>query len=484
MNMQLFEAAYPNEQDRRTYIDAKLNGAKPSYGHIALATLMKADKTRVVWTTNFDHLIADACAKVYDSTANLTTVALDAPDLGRDVMNGERWPAEIKLHGDFRSRRLKNTNDELRHQDANLRSQLVDACGPQVLLSSGTAAETISSWIHLNRAIDQSSPFPSGLFWLYCGEAKPLQRVNELLLKAAAKGVDCGLVEIEDFDETMRDLVRLSDDLDLTALNAFASDRRVWSSATLPSGNGGFPVIRLNGLEITAPTVCRRITCKIGGYSEVIAAVETAKVDVLATRNKSGVLAFGSDADLRKVFSGYDIEEFDLHSIELRRLKYENQERSLLRQALSHALSRKHSLKLTRRRNTDLLAPSNPADQCWRGLKKLVGALAGTVPGHTELDWSEGIATRMDWADDRLWLLIEPRTVFSGITPENRAAATDFARERTVQRYNRQLNELLTFWSNLLASGDEELRALNVTVGVDAAFSVGSNTVFSRRSRG
>lgn len=42
----LFEAAYPSESDRRTYIAAKLSGAKPSYGHLALATLMKGGRTR------------------------------------------------------------------------------------------------------------------------------------------------------------------------------------------------------------------------------------------------------------------------------------------------------------------------------------------------------------------------------------------------------------------------------------------------------
>ena len=36
----LFEAVYPSEADRRSYIDAKIKGAKPSYGHLALATLM------------------------------------------------------------------------------------------------------------------------------------------------------------------------------------------------------------------------------------------------------------------------------------------------------------------------------------------------------------------------------------------------------------------------------------------------------------
>ena len=51
-----------------TYIEAKLRGGKPSYGHIALATLMRGDLARVVWTTNFDTLVADACAKVYNGT--------------------------------------------------------------------------------------------------------------------------------------------------------------------------------------------------------------------------------------------------------------------------------------------------------------------------------------------------------------------------------------------------------------------------------
>lgn len=34
----LFETVYPSESDRRTYINAKMAGAKPSYGHIALAS--------------------------------------------------------------------------------------------------------------------------------------------------------------------------------------------------------------------------------------------------------------------------------------------------------------------------------------------------------------------------------------------------------------------------------------------------------------
>ena len=481
----LFEAAYPSENDRRTYISGKLTGGKPSYAHIALATLMKADKARVVWTTNFDPLIADACAKVYDGTGHLTTVALDAPELGREVLNGERWPSEIKLHGDFRSRRLKNTSDELRQQDASLRDLLVSACGRSGLIVAGYSGRDASVMDALEAVLEQPTPFPSGLFWLHRGEDAPIDRVSQLLTKAAERHVDGGLVTIENFDEALRDLVRLLDGLDSTALDAFAAGRRIWTAPSLPVGNRGFPVVRLNGLELqNTPSVCRRVSCIIGGHAEVTAAVDSARADVLATRVRSGVLAFGSDTEVRKAFSPYSISDFDLYPIELRRMRYDSQERGLLRHALTHALARKFALKVFRKRSASLLAPIDPLNPRWAPLKTLVGTLSGSVNAHPELLWWEGIGARLDWANDRLWLLIEPRTVMSGVTDENRAASTDFSRERSVRRYNRELNALISFWATLLSDGGSEFAALGVTTGVDAAFRLGTETSFSRRSFG
>jgi hypothetical protein len=113
----------------------------------------------------------------------------------------------------------------------------------------------------------------------------------------------------------------------------------------------------------------------------------------------------------------------------------------------------------------------------------LVGRLEGTVAGHPELTWREGLGIRLESANDGLWLVVEPRTIFEGVTPSNRADAADFSRERTVKRYNRQLNELIAFWSATLAKGGAELRALGVSDGVDAVFRLSSDTAFSRRVR-
>jgi len=480
---ELFEAAYPSEGDRRAYIEAKVAGAKPSFGHLVLAALMKAGLTRLVWTTNFDALIADACAKVYDGTGALTTGSLDAPDLVVQRIGENRWPVEVKLHGDFRSRRLKNTSDELRMQDARLRGLLVDCCRRFGLVVAGYSGRDDSIVDALEDVLTQPNAFPGGLFWLHRGDGAPFPRVTDLLMRAKAVGVDAALVRVHSFDEATRDLLRLLDKVDGSALDGFGSERRRRSSAPVPSGRVGWPLVRLNAIPVLrAPTQCRKIVCKIGGHKEARDAVERAGVQVIVARVKAGVLAFGSDADVRAAFSSHAITQFDLHAIETKRLRYDSGERGLLREALSQAIARNRALDWRRRRDTDLFVPSDPDAGVWRPLRQLVSSTSGIVKGFPDLEWREGIGTRLDWADDRLWLLVEPRIVFDGLTDENRAAATDFARERSVKRYNTVFNDLIAFWVSILSGDESDMRAFGIGDGVDALFALSRNTAFSRRS--
>ena len=479
----LFEAVYPAESDRRKFLDAKLAGAKPSYGHMALAVLMRERLTRLVWTTNFDALVADACARTFSTTSALTTVALDAPALAEQAISDERWPVEIKLHGDFRSRQLKNTGDELRHQDVLLRQVLADQCPRFGLVVAGYSGRDDSVMDTLEDAVGHPGAFPSGLFWLHRGSDPPWPRVERLMHHAMQAGVEVALVPVENFDESLRDLIRLLDSVDTRVLIDFASERRPWSPASFPHiRRRGWPVVRLNALPVVdAPSTCRRVVCDIGGTSEVREAVEKAGVNVLAVRSQAGVLAFGADADVRAALEEHDITKFDLHTLEIHRRRYESTERGLLRDALTNAIRRHRCLEVRRRRSSDLLFPADPQDAIWQPLRRLLGPLHGTVRDHPDLRWSEGLSIRLDWANDRLWLLIEPRTVFDGLTENTKTAAADFARERTVTRYNRALNDLIDFWARYLARDGNELRALNVGDGVDAVYRLSSVTGFSRR---
>ena len=477
----LFEEVYPAESDRRAFLDAKLAGAKPSYGHLALATLMHGQRSRLVWTTNFDALVADACAKVFDSTGALTTADLDGTDLAKQVIGDERWPVEIKLHGDFRSRRLKNTDGELRQQDATLRRLLIDSCHRNGLIVIGYSGRDESVMDALEEAIKHPTPFPAGLFWLHRGEGEPSPRVTNLLNLALREGVESALVPIQNFDETMCDLIRLTDGLDTTVLQNFAKERRRRTMALIRQGRRGWPVVRLNALPIIrSPSTCRLVVCEIGGTADVRRAVAKVGVDVLAVRSRLGVLAFGADSDVRCAFEAYDITGFDLYTLEPKRRRYESSERGLLHDALIRGIVRHRGMRLTQDSRWHLI-PRDLQDSRWTPLRALVKRLSGTIKDHANLRWYEGIVVRLDSVNDHLWLLFEPKIIFEGLTDQNKIAAADFAREHGIKRYNRELNQLLGFWAKFLAKDEEEMRAFNLGDGIDAIFALSPVTGFSRR---
>lgn len=334
----------------------------------------------------------------------------------------------------------------------------------------------------LAEALREQGAFPAGLFWLHRGEDPPALEVSRLLAEGVSCGVDAALVRVENFDEILRDLIRLRDDIDRKVLDEFAVQRRRWSPAPAPLGQRGWPVVRLNALPVTeSPTVCRRVVCDVGGYAEVREAVARADVNILAARTRAGVLAFGPDSDVRAAFEAFGIRDFDLHTIEQKRLRQDTGERGLLHVALSRAITRQKGLCLIRKGSVDLLAPANLNDVAWNGLRSLIGEVGGKVAGQAGLSWYEGLGLKLEWASDRLWLITEPRIVFTGITDENKGAASDFARERTLRRYNRQLNDLIAFWAGHLAADGGELRALEIGDGVDAVFKLSQQTGYSRK---
>lgn len=157
-------------------------------------------------------------------------------------------------------------------------------------------------------------------------------------------------------------------------------------------------------------------------------------------------------------------------------------ERGLLRDALSRALARDRPFTVHHRASADLLVPADPAHPLFAPVKALVRSMSGQVPG-TALRWMEAVAVRLEFFDEQLWLLVEPRVFFE--RSEDRAVhqtATSWAREHTARRYNAQWNGLVDAWAHLLA-GTAELRAFGIGDGVDAAFVLSPTTAFSRRLR-
>ena len=483
-----FEAAYPSARDRRQYLDGIIEEANPSFGHRALALLMRENLTHTVWTTNFDKLVEDSAAKIYGSTGRLTVADLGEPSNLQRAMQEGRWPVLGKLHGDFHSDRLKNTNEELRDQDAAMRQAFVAACQGNGLALVGYSGRDTSIIAALTDAINGGAGFPGGLFWFKRSTETPFEGVTSLMKAATDAGIEAFFVEVETFDELMSDLVRF---LPTTTGKVDAigeADRPRLGKAPLRAVGTKFPVVRTNALPIISwPTSCRLVVCTIGGVSEVVAAVKEAGVDLDVNRVRAGVLAFGRDVELRTALADRDITSLETYAISPARLRYESGERTLIRDALVRSLGQRETLAIERRGRRILLRPAAGAGTApFNRTVACVETLTGVVPG-TTVAWNEACEIRLDWKLDGLWLLLEPRVVLEledGTAEAMVAKAKDWVRERRAQRRNKHANSMLDGWIELIVGTSDSLRlrAFGISDGADADFEIARTTGFSGRA--
>ena len=106
----LFEEIYDQPSQRRVYVEECVKGAHPSWGYVYLTSLLTNHFFDVVFTTNFDDLINEACY-LYSDGLRPIVAAHDSAIQGIRVTSGR--PKIIKLHGDFLYDNIKNTLAEL-----------------------------------------------------------------------------------------------------------------------------------------------------------------------------------------------------------------------------------------------------------------------------------------------------------------------------------------------------------------------------------
>lgn len=487
-----FQKAYPNEADRRVYIDSAVTRGSESFGQLCLAGLLRCNRANVVWTTNFDHLLEDACAKVYGTTKALTHANLDNPQVAISAFGQGRWPILVKLHGDFRSDRLKNIKPELETQDAQLRQTLVTSSRTHGLIVAGYSGRDPSVMKALTDALSDSPCFPHGLFWLSRRGSPLLDSVPTLLKAATARGVQAAIVEIESFDELMAELITTDTKVDEPTRKVVLPTRSHLSPLAVPASNGGYPVIRTNALPLNSyPSTCCRIDCEIGNTKEVRQAIEAAGADVLAVRSREGVLAFGEDAALKRTFAPFGIKEYTTHSFAKRYLEGPGTQRGLLYDAIVRALARELPLRRARRGSEHFLVVGGKREKEPKlaPLVKAAKQIFGKIP-NTPFSWSEALAIRLESTPNRLWLVLQPTVLGSrpddSHTAADRQLRTDYVRERRATRYNKLWNSLLEAWIKVLSGGQEKwvVKAFGLSEGYDASFEISSTTGFSRRYYG
>jgi hypothetical protein len=473
-----FEITYPSPSDRRAYIEREIKEGKPSFGHFALALLMKKGLCRAVWTTNFDRTLEDAAFDVMGGSGGLIVADLAEPKKLHQAWSEERWPTYGKLHGDYQSERLKNVAAELRQQDVEMRACFIDGFQRHGLAVIGYSGRDASVLEALNAALALQDSFPGGLFWFKRYQDELYRGVLDLVTAAKAKGVDAHIIEVETFDELFADILRFLPETEKEIGGIVGATRPRLAKIVPRQSATNIPAIRTNALPIVSyPAICRLVVCDIGGSSEVQDAIKKSELDIVAMRAKPGVLAFGRDADIRVAFDPFKITSFETHAISPEQLAAPTGTRALLRNALFHALGRRAGLIATQRgarqhlrANPAFVKPSDFNNADTKPVDRLDGAIGSVA-------WSEVCDVRLDYKLNALWLLLEPRVLLdiSNETPAMDAEnAREFARERRARRRNRETNAMLDGWTRLIV-GDEQsvrLRAFEIADGHDAEFEI------------
>ncbi|WP_260427435.1 SIR2 family protein [Burkholderia stagnalis] len=509
-----FEAVHPTPEDRRNYIGAAVEKGTPSYAHRVLASLITTRRVPCIFSPNFDHLVETAAMQTdqlvpASERAHITVAGIDNVERATLALRESR-PLLAKIHGDYSSVHIKNTNAELQRQDEQMRQLLTSACGRYGLVIVGYSGRDESVMIALTNAIAQPNAFPGGIHWVTRAAKDCLPAVQQFLESADAAGVRTSIVECHTFDELAADI---QDNLTLPAelerhVGEFKAPQ-VLRPVPLPTQeHARYPILRCAALPVLSmPTVARRITTEKSLSSEEARTLaRNVSPWLIVASSGRDIAAFGDDAALMEAFAPVGGRVAGTIALAP---GTDSWALGLLYDALTRAVCRRRPLKSRMRRqghavishgDSEKETPEARARRSERQAK-LKRAYSDSLYGKTQHGYPfyEGVVLRLESVADRWWLAFEPTTFVDlpreiheesdddgadDLDRKRRVDPTvDWRRERWAKRYNNTWDGIIEAWAHMLAGSDNTvLRATGVEEGegVDAVFELSSVTAWSR----
>ena len=191
----LFERMYDQPSQRRVYIEECVKNAHPNWGYIYLTNLLAKKFFDVVFTTNFDDLLNEACY-LYSVGLKPIVAAHDSAVSGIRVTSHR--PKIIKLHGDFLYDNIKNTVRELETLEENSKKKLAQFALEYGLVVVGYGGRDRSVMDVLEVLLKSEDYLKQGVYWCVKEGTQPGKRVQSLLRRDRVY-----LVEVRGFDEFM-----------------------------------------------------------------------------------------------------------------------------------------------------------------------------------------------------------------------------------------------------------------------------------------
>lgn len=259
-----FELCLPDAGARKALLEQLISGVSPGFAQRVFGGLVVAGACDLVVTTNFDRLIEKGFAEAQragtdmatDLSRELNVAGLDSTARATIALQNRQWPLVLNLHGDFRERRLMNTGNELKEQEAALHRFVVDASRQFGLVVSGYSGRDTSVVEMLREAATAPDGWPHGIWWLRRPSQDLAPAVSSLLRDAAASNVSTTVVIAPSFDETMAALSKqVTVDKDMREYFDRLHPRPRSVPAAIPRSNRKWPVLRFNALPILNASV-------------------------------------------------------------------------------------------------------------------------------------------------------------------------------------------------------------------------------------
>lgn len=514
-----FEAVYPQPRHRRQYIYDAISKGTPCFGHRVLGSLLAARKVDCVFTTNFDPLVeesalsANALLPTTDQVRP-TVAAIDSGERAMRCLNESDWPLVAKLHGDYQSIDIKNTDTELEKQDERMRHVLVEASKRFGMVLVGYSGRDASVMGALTSVLRETAPFPNGLYWVTSSASRLLPAVTQFLESAHIAGVDVSVVECETFDELTADVIKhvdLPKVLMDHVMQKRAAPRLV--PVNLPDTEARqFPVLRYSAILIESlPPVARRMTLAHATTSPAVRALlKEQRCRAVVAANGRDLAVFGNDDEVVAALAPLGAQIAGTVDLDATR---DSWALGLLYDALAKALSRYrpliprfkqagHSLVVAGPREDENPEKARRRAQDLAQLRiAYASVLTGIVP-KLGCSFYEGVFLKLEQIQERWWCGFEPYTFVDiprmtqaehasaehdalGVPQERRGGdpAGDWRRERWAMRRNKEWAAIVDAWATLLTSSrDDTVRAFGLEdgTGIDAAFTVSRFTGWSR----
>ena len=194
----LFEEIFDQPSQRRVYVEECVKNAHPNWGYVYLTNLLQSRFFDVVFTTNFDDLINEACY-LYSHSLRPVVAAHDSAIQGIRVTSNR--PKIIKLHGDFLYDNIKNTLAELETLENNTKRKLNQFAQEYGLVVVGYSGRDRSVMDTLELLLRDEENFKQGIYWCNRRGTSISDRLESLLRRDRVY-----LINVEGFDEFMAEL--------------------------------------------------------------------------------------------------------------------------------------------------------------------------------------------------------------------------------------------------------------------------------------